>query len=191
MERGPGFAAFYNEMSDLVDILYGAGGTVLERHGDGLLAVFGSPEMGRRGAQAAVACARQLQRAMATYNAVRPEALADPVRLAIGVATGKVFVGSLGSVRRKEYTALGEPVLRARRLREEAKELPDPVLIDLPTREASTSKPRSIQPVESGRNHPLGGGERGRRGILIPTQRGRGTRGCGAQGSPESPPRWI
>ncbi|MBN8216152.1 MAG: PAS domain-containing protein [Spirochaetes bacterium] len=152
MERlGPGpFAACYNEiLTDLVDILYGAGGSVLEMHGDGILAVFGSPELGRRGAQAAVACARQLQRAMATYNEVRPEALEDPVRLAIGVATGKVFLGSLGSVRRKEYTALGEPVLRARRLRVEARDLPDPVLIDTPTREALDLKEAVYRVEES------------------------------------------
>lgn len=95
-------------------------GTVDKFLGDGLLAFFGEPVEIVNHAQAAVATARQMQREMVRLNekwsGMAISEFESGVRIRIGITTGIVVVGNVGSHRRMEYTVLGSAVNLASRL---------------------------------------------------------------------------
>jgi adenylate cyclase len=95
-------------------------GTVDKFLGDGLLAFFGEPVEVVNHAQAAVAAARQMQREMVRLNEkwsnMAIKEFETGVFIRIGITTGIVVVGNVGSHRRMEYTVLGSAVNLASRL---------------------------------------------------------------------------
>ncbi len=111
--------AFLNECFDLITgRLLEHGATVDKYIGDAILAYLGAPIETDDHAQRAVAAAIAVQRAIHERNR-RCEATGQPfVRLevGIGIETGPVVVGNLGSELKMDYTAIGEPVNVANRL---------------------------------------------------------------------------
>jgi class 3 adenylate cyclase len=95
-------------------------GTVDKFLGDGLLAFFGDPVKLDNPAQSAVDAAIRMQRSMSDVNArwakAGIEELAKGIRIRIGINTGLVVVGNVGSSRRLEYTVVGSAVNVASRL---------------------------------------------------------------------------
>ena len=84
--------------------------------GDAVMAIFGEPIQDKNHAQNAVKCAyamlqkvKELQKKWAKEN--KPK-----IEIGIGVNTGEVFVGNIGSVNRMEYTVIGDTVNLASRL---------------------------------------------------------------------------
>ncbi|GAB6090253.1 PAS domain S-box protein [Spirochaeta dissipatitropha] len=108
------FSAFLNELvTDIMDLVYGMNGSVNKILGSRMLITFGCPVSSGDDAENARICAREILAYLNTYNEVRPSILRDPVRIAIGMAYGPVFAGSVGSVRRLEYTVYGKAVAEA------------------------------------------------------------------------------
>jgi adenylate cyclase len=97
------------------------GGWVNKFEGDGALCVFGAPAVLPDHAAAALRAAMRLHADL--------EALG--VDAAIGVATGEVVAGNVGTERRYEYTVIGRAVNEAARLTEEAKRVPSRVLTSI------------------------------------------------------------
>lgn len=93
--------------------------------GDGMLAVFGIPGTRDDHAELAVAAARAMQRAVGTLDT----ADGSHFEVGIGVHTGELVVGCLGSGLRMEFTVLGDTVNTASRLEGLTKELGIPVLV--------------------------------------------------------------
>ena len=117
----------------MVEIVFRHGGTVDKFIGDGLMVFFGDPDPQPDHAERAVRAALEMQSALAT---LRPEWHARgliPVRLRIGISTGWVVVGNMGSMRRLSYTVLGASVNLAQRL--EANAPVDGILISARTQE--------------------------------------------------------
>jgi class 3 adenylate cyclase len=111
------FSQFLSEIfTDVMDLVYGHHGSVNKLIGDGLLATFGCPVRTEKPALDAMHCALAVRDYMATFNDVRPDYLKEPVKIGIGIASGVVFAGNTGSVRRMEYTVLGDAVNIASRL---------------------------------------------------------------------------
>jgi adenylate cyclase len=111
--------AFLNECFDLITgRLLEHGATVDKYIGDAILAYLGAPIETEDHAQRAVAAAIAVQRAIHERNA-RCEASGLPfVRLEVGIGihTGEVVVGNIGSELKMDYTAIGEPVNVANRM---------------------------------------------------------------------------
>lgn len=105
-------------------------GLVNKFEGDASLAIFGAPNHLDRPEDQALACARILA-----------ERLAEEMRecqAGIGVASGQVVAGNVGSKERFEYTVIGEPVNEAARLCERAKSRPGKLLASAQTVEAAS-----------------------------------------------------
>ena len=98
----------------LADAVLAWGGTLDKFLGDGVMAVFGAPVRHDDDARRAVQTALQMISALRDRNASRGEAPA--LELGIGINSGMVVSGSLGSERRTEYTCIGDAVNVAARL---------------------------------------------------------------------------
>ena len=91
-------------------------GTVIEFLGDGIFVVFGAPQEMPGHAGAAVSCAVGMQNAMAEVNAWNSEHGYPALEMGIGVHSGPVVVGNIGSERKMKYGCMGETVNLAGRL---------------------------------------------------------------------------
>ncbi len=94
------------------EIIARHGGMVNKFMGDGLLAVFGAPEP--QAMHAATAATAALEMAREARNILRPDG--EATRIGVGLHTGSVLLGSIGSQRRKDYTVIGDAVNLASRI---------------------------------------------------------------------------
>ena len=104
---------FFTPMGEIAHIFHG---TVDKHIGDSMMVVYGvpvshddDPAMAVRSAVAMQVKAREINEGLTQKNGFR-------LRLGIGISTGKVFSGVLGSVRKKEFTSIGMAVNIAARL---------------------------------------------------------------------------
>jgi adenylate cyclase len=85
-------------------------GTIDEYIGDGILVLFGAPTLRDDDSARAVACAIAMQLAILSVNK-KLELLGFPkLQMGIGINTGEVVVGNIGSEKRCKYTAIGSHV---------------------------------------------------------------------------------
>jgi PAS domain S-box-containing protein len=97
-------------LSSMVTIVKKYGGTVDEFIGDAVFVLFGAPDWHDDDAQRATACAVEMQLAMAAINEQnRLDGLPD-VEMGIGLHTGQVIVGNIGSAERLKYGVVGSHV---------------------------------------------------------------------------------
>ena len=124
---------YLTEMSDAV---LDHGGTVVSYMGDGLMAVFGAPVEHPENAQRAFDAAREMLdiRLPAFNEWLRERDYGEEFRLGIGLCTGPVVSGNVGSSRRLEYAAVGDTTNVAARLQELNKQLGSQLLIADSTR---------------------------------------------------------
>ena len=92
------------------------GGTIIEFLGDGIFVVFGAPNDMPDHAEAAVACAVEMQSEMAAVNAWNRQEGYPDLAMGIGISSGSVVVGNIGSDKKMKYGCMGETVNMAGRL---------------------------------------------------------------------------
>ena len=98
----------------LTDAVLAHGGTLDKFLGDGVMAVFGAPVAHDDDAARAVRAALQMMDSVREQNSSGDHVA--PLELGIGINTGLVVAGSVGSARRTEYTCIGDAVNVAARL---------------------------------------------------------------------------
>jgi len=105
-------------LSEMTDAILAHGGTLVSYEGDGIMAVFGAPIEQVDHADRAVAASREmLTERLSKFNAyLREQELSDGFKMGIGLNTGMVVSGNVGSERRLEYTAIGDTTNTASRL---------------------------------------------------------------------------
>jgi adenylate cyclase len=112
--------------TEMVDLVFKHQGTLDKYVGDALMAVFGVPVPLAHAATRAVECAAAMQRRLARMQAQKR----TPIRgLRIGINTGEAIVGNIGSIKRMDFTVIGDAVNVAARLQEYAKELEADTLV--------------------------------------------------------------
>lgn len=107
--------------SAMTDIIFAHGGTLDKYLGDGLMALFGAPTVTPNDAANALSTAVAMQRRMIGINLELREEGFPEIGIGIGLHTGEVTVGYIGSERRSEYTAIGDTVNTASRLESNAR----------------------------------------------------------------------
>lgn len=85
-------------------------GTIDEFMGDGILVLFGAPTLREDDALRAVACACAMQLAMGGVNEQMQRIGQPRLEMGIGIHTGEVVVGNIGSEQRTKYGVVGSPV---------------------------------------------------------------------------------
>ncbi len=105
--------SWLNGVFELVgDVIQSHGGTIDKYIGDSVMAYFGAPVEQPDHARRAVAAAIEIQQAIRDRNrtAGGPDGTGLPADLGIGIHTGVVVVGNIGSSQRADYTAVGDAV---------------------------------------------------------------------------------
>ena len=126
--------ALLNELFTFAtEIIQRRGGIIDKFIGDCIMAVWGSPNTRPDDAQRAVQAAEDLRRWLDVGNRRWRERWGIEIQLAIGVHTGPVIAGNVGSEKRMEYTVIGDTVNVAARLESMAQ--PGQILVSEATRE--------------------------------------------------------
>ena len=105
-------------LSEMTDAILANGGTLVSYMGDGIMALFGAPIEQPDHADRAVAASRaMLEERLPRFNSWMSERGIDQeFRMGIGLNSGDVMSGNVGSEERLEYTALGDVTNTAARL---------------------------------------------------------------------------
>ena len=102
--------------TEMVDVIFQHGGVLDKYMGDGIMALFGAPLVGETDADNAVAGADEMMRRLAALNVRRGAGGHAALESGVGLSTGATVVGNIGSVRRLDYSVIGDTVNLASRL---------------------------------------------------------------------------
>ncbi len=94
----------------MADVITKYQGTIDEFMGDGILVLFGAPTTREDDPVRAIACAIDMQLAMQPVNQQMREWDLSPLEMGIGINTGEVVVGNIGSDKRTKYGVVGSQV---------------------------------------------------------------------------------
>jgi adenylate cyclase len=125
-------------LSEMSDAILDNGGTLVAYMGDGIFAVFGAPLEQPDHADRALRTAREmLEVRLPRFNEwIRSQGLGDGFRMGIGLNSGYVMSGHVGSERRVEYAAVGDTTNTASRIESLTKGTPHQLLLSDSTRDS-------------------------------------------------------
>lgn len=120
-----------NYLGTMADLIMEFGGTVDEFIGDAILAMFGAPVTGPDDADNAIRCALTMQASMKDVNQRNKELGLPEIEMGIGINTGEVVAGNIGSVKRAKYGVVGHAVNLTSRIEDQTR--PGEILISANT----------------------------------------------------------
>jgi adenylate cyclase len=134
-------------------------GTLVAYMGDGIMAVFGAPVASPDHADQALAAARAMLGRLEEFNAWIREVGHDGFKMGIGLHSGPVMSGNVGSARRLEYAAIGDTTNTAARLEGMTKGTPYQLFVGEPTHDRLRAAPEDLEFVSElevrGRAHGI------------------------------------
>jgi class 3 adenylate cyclase len=101
----------------MVEVVLKYNGTINEIIGDALLIIFGAPQEMPDRAQRAIACAIEMQNAMAEVNRQSRSQGLPEIEMGIGLNETEVIVGNIGSSKRSKYAVVGSGLLQKEQIR--------------------------------------------------------------------------
>ena len=135
-------------LTAMSDAILDEGGTVVAYMGDGIMAVFGAPIEQTDHADRALRASREMLRRLGEFNAwMAEQELSDGFKMGIGLNSGFVMSGNVGSERRLEYTAIGDTTNTAARLEAMTKGTPYQLYMADATREALREPVEDLEPI--------------------------------------------
>ena len=136
-------------LSEMTDAVMDHGGTLVAYMGDGIMAVFGAPIEQDDHADRAIAAAQEMLevRLPAFCEWMRDSGYGDGFAIGIGLNSGEVLSGQVGSKRRMEYTTIGDTTNTASRLESMTKGSGFPIFIADSTHAARRQSEPELVPV--------------------------------------------
>jgi adenylate cyclase len=133
-------------LNEMTEAILAAGGTLISYMGDGIMAAFGAPLDQPDHADRALAAAREmLGTRLHRFNAwLHEQGHPAGFRMGIGLNSGPVMCGNVGSEQRVEYTTLGDVTNTASRLEGMTKGTPYMIFISGNTRDRMLSPPEDL-----------------------------------------------
>ncbi len=110
MDAGDLVTMLNHYLAEMTEIIERRGGTIIEFLGDGIMTIFGAPALSETHAADAVAAAVEMEARMEQVNAWNAEHWYPVLEMGIGINTGEVIVGNIGSMRRMKYGVIGSHV---------------------------------------------------------------------------------
>ncbi|MEY2513986.1 MAG: adenylate cyclase [bacterium] len=137
-------------LTEMSDAILDHGGTLVAYMGDGIMAVFGAPIELPDHADRALAAARQMTGpALDSFNAwMRESGVGPSFHMGVGINSGEVMSGNVGSRRRLEYTAIGDTTNTAARLEAMTKATPYAIFVGESTRAMLSDPPPELVHVD-------------------------------------------
>ncbi len=137
-------------LSEMSDAILDHGGTLVAYMGDGIMAVFGAPIVQADHADRALSTAREMLAVrLPRFNGwLREQELGQGFRMGIGLNSGRVMSGNVGSERRVEYTAVGDTTNVAARIEQLTKGTPHQLMLSGATKETLTAQPDDLAFVD-------------------------------------------
>ncbi len=100
----------------LIPIIKKWGGFPDKYIGDAIVVIFGAPVLLDNHAEKAVACAIEMQKSLRLFNAQRKQQGKTVLEMRVGINSGNVIAGAIGSDLKLEYTSIGETTNLANRM---------------------------------------------------------------------------
>lgn len=120
---------FLNDyLSEMTDIIFHNKGTIDKFIGDAIMTVFGAPIQSNDDAYRAVKSAIEMNQSLVHFNNSHPQ-LKKGLEIGIGIHTGEVITGNIGSDKRLDYTVIGDNVNLSSRIQDLTKYYKCPILI--------------------------------------------------------------
>jgi adenylate cyclase len=133
-------------LNEMTEAILAAGGTLIAYMGDGIMAAFGAPLDQPDHAERALSAAREMfgPRLQRFNDWLHEQGHASGFRMGIGLNSGPVMCGNVGSEMRVEYTTLGDTTNTASRLEGMTKGTPYMVFVAGSTRERMREAPEDL-----------------------------------------------
>ncbi len=138
-------------LTSMTDVILKHGGTLVTFMGDGIMAVFGAPiDLEDHADRAYAAACEMAGPALDEFNEwMRSEGRGDGFRIGIGLNSGEVMAGNVGSERRLEYTVIGDTTNTASRIEGMTKGTSHMVMISESTRLAFMAEHPNLAPMDA------------------------------------------
>jgi adenylate cyclase len=138
-------------LGEMSEAIFAAGGTLVSYTGDGIFAIFGAPiEMPDHADRALTAALEMICERLPRFNErLREMGLKADFRMGVGLNSGPVISGNIGSERRLEYTAIGDTVNLAARIEAATKDTQYMLLLADSTQKHLTDAPDGIKFVKN------------------------------------------
>ena len=137
-------------LTSMTDVILRHGGTLVAFMGDGIMAAFGAPIPLDDHADRAYAAAREMAGpALTEFNDwLRAQGRGDGFRIGVGLNSGAVMAGNVGSEKRLEYTVIGDTTNTASRIEGMTKGTPHMIMLSESTRMMMTRETPDLEQME-------------------------------------------
>ncbi len=135
-------------LNEMTEAILAAGGTLIAYMGDGIMAVFGAPlEQDDHADRALIAAREMLGSRLEHFNAWLKEQGHDhSFAMGVGLNSGTVMAGNVGSEQRVEYTAIGDTTNTASRLESMTKGSGTMLFVSATTQQRMRAAPADLRP---------------------------------------------